>query len=119
MYKLNSINKKFGRISYIYLKDFKEIIDVFKSYFTKRDIKKIEKENFNDVLSIHSLIIFDNYRKKGFGSKLLNEVIDKYKNKKCILIADKREDKTLPEFYKKNGFRKLFTCKSGQFMIRG
>ncbi len=113
--KIYSINKKYGRITYYHIGNEKEVVDILQSHLTKKNIESIVRLNLKESVLISSLFIKPIYRNRGFGSSLLNKVTNK---SKTILIADKRGNKTVLKFYKKAGFKKLFSTKIGPFMIR-
>jgi len=65
------------------------------------------RHKWNNTLRISDIFVIPRYRKKGYGSKLIEFLISKAKgtNYRCI-IAETPSLSGAPKFYKKAGFRK-------------
>ena len=56
-------------------------------------------------MDIINIIVNKDYRYKGIGTKLLNYIVDNYKDINNIMLEVRESNNTAIEFYKKNGFK--------------
>ena len=60
-----------------------------------------------NTMEIKTFIIKEEYRKKGFGNRLMEEVEKEAKKRKCDYISLDTFSFQAPEFYKKLGFQQV------------
>lgn len=64
------------------------------------------------ILYIQDILVLKKYQKKGIGSMLLTEVLDKYKHvRQKVLLTEEAND--VRHFYEKNGFE---SCDKGNLV---
>ena len=56
-------------------------------------------------IDIVNIIVNKNYRDKGIGTKLLNYIVDNYKDINSIMLEVRESNNAAIEFYKKNNFK--------------
>jgi len=66
----------------------------------------IHIQNLVDEISIIDIVVEDNFRHQGFGSKLLEYILNKYSNKRFILEVSINNDNAI-YLYKKFGFETI------------
>ena len=93
-YKLNkeSFNNDFLRVL-VYEEKFIKGILVYQYFF--------------DRIEIDYIIVDDEYRKSGIGTKLLHFIESKYKDIKNITLEVRESNQCAINFYLKNGFREV------------
>ena len=67
---------------------------------------------YMDCLTIDLLWVIDELRGLGYGKKLLNEVEDIAKSRKCSMILLDTFSFQAPDFYKRNGFNVFSTLEN-------
>ena len=76
----------------------------------KGEIVLLEKED--EVLEIKNLAVNQNFQKNGYAKKLIDFVIEKYKNTyKKLIVGTGDSPLTIP-FYEKCGFKRSFIVKN-------
>ena len=83
--------------------------DVNKTYVYKLNniiIGFIHIQELIDEVDIIDIVIAEEYRRKGYGSKLLSYVLDMYKDKKFILEVSKDNSAAI-SLYHNNGFNDI------------
>jgi len=89
---------------------------VFKLTDNKKIVGLISCEHAAGVVEIHSLIVDEAYRAKGYGLKLLQKAEDFAKKKGAHkMILQTREQWPAASFYRKYGFRKTCILKNHRF----
>ena len=56
-------------------------------------------------MNLKNIIVNKNYRDKGIGTKLLNYIVDNYKDINSIMLEVRESNNAAIEFYKKNNFK--------------
>jgi ribosomal protein S18 acetylase RimI-like enzyme len=119
----NGILHDFPRSERISYKLFKKLVkenvmDTYCYYLDGNFYGYIVTKELEDVIFICYLAIKENYRGKGYGSKLLKELTENFKNKKFIILEANSESmatndeelqtiKCRKNFYLKNGFEEI------------
>jgi GNAT superfamily N-acetyltransferase len=111
--KVKTIKGKHAKVSYVNVTG-EQIGEVFAIHFTKGMAEKFKKFRLRKATAIFSLYVDKEYRGEGWGSIMLWSVT---KDKgRYLLIADKRESKTIHKYYEAFGFEKLMKTKNGWMM---
>lgn len=79
-----------------------ENIKFFMAFGDNEFVGIVGLENYSDVALLRSMVVFDNFKKKGFGRKIVNYVLEEAKAKgiKEIFILTT----TAKEFFERRGF---------------
>ena len=68
-------------------------------------------ETFGNWLDIEYLFVKEDLRGQGIGSKLLQQAESEAKNRNCRYVFVNTYQFQAPAFYKKQGYKKVFTLK--------
>ena len=79
---------------------FKDINFFLPNYVAK-------KESYNKVVYLDGLKTLDDEQNKGYGTKLINEIISNNEDSIICLIVEPRDYKRLIKFYKKFNFKPI------------
>ena len=80
-----------------------------------KTISVVTNEN-NEIYEIKNIATYDNYQGKGYGKKMIQYIIEKYKHKcKTLIVGTGDSNKTI-SFYKKCGF--TYSHKVKDFFIK-
>ncbi len=111
---------------YVVNSDAVNIFYFFEAYTDKAKATQLYKQiknSFKTVCIIKNINVDEEFRGKGFGSKLLNNVFELYDADAYLLMADTYEEQhegfDLIKFYEAFGFKKLMDTSFGQLMILG
>lgn len=90
------------------------ITEIFLNDFAKKiiltldeEVGYIEIQKLYEVLDIIDIVIYEEYRKKGFASKLLQYVIDNNKNVEKIMLEVREDNYPAIKLYEKFDFKKI------------
>ena len=75
----------------------------------EKELGFIEVEETLDVINIIDVLVYENNRKKGIASKLMEEVIKVYKNKEKFMLEVRISNTPAIRLYEKFSFKKIFT----------
>lgn len=69
------------------------------------------------IIYIQDILILPNFQNQGIGTKLINQIVDKYSHvRQIVLMTD--ESKEQINFYEKNGFVKMVNQKVTGFVYK-
>lgn len=106
-----------------------KLMNAYSFYIDNKRYGYIVTQEDNDVIFISYLAIDKQYRNKGYGSQMIKEIVEFFKNKKYIIIeADSEEGiknekaleiiKRRKNFYYKNGFEEIPNINYKLFGVR-
>jgi len=70
-----------------------------------QDVGLVDIKNYGDEFHIENLVVLQKFRRKGIGTKLLNEAINFSKSKGIKRIRAEIPVQSASKFYEKNGFK--------------
>jgi GNAT superfamily N-acetyltransferase len=98
------------------IETFSDFFDCFGGYIKLGDLSYLNIP-IDDLIAIYDVFVEDGYRGHGFGRQLMEELLLNH-GSNMVLLADTRLSKTLPNFYKKFGFKIVLETKYGPLMLR-
>lgn len=107
-------SKKERFMDLLYLGDEDE--DMINKYLKKSDMYVCYEENeligqitilrlANKIYEIKNISIYEQFQKKGYGSKLIKFIFEHYKNKASVIILGTGECDKIISFYENLGFK--------------
>jgi GNAT superfamily N-acetyltransferase len=76
-----------------------------------KTVAVVTREN-EEVYEIKNIATYEKYQRKGYGSSMLEYIIEEYKSKCSLLLLGTGEIETILSYYKKFGFTYSHTIKN-------
>lgn len=86
--------------------------DLFALYDNDLKTVAVVTKEENDAYEIKNIATYENYHKNGYGTHMLNYIIEYYKNKCNKLLLGTGDNNSIISYYKKFGFTYSHTLKN-------
>ena len=89
-----------------------DIDKIYGYYDNNKLVGFIHISKLYEVMDIINIVVDKEYRNKGIGTKLLNYIVDNYKDINSIMLEVNENNNNAIDFYKKNDFKIINTRKN-------